>query len=201
MHEWRLDHDFNDILKSSQNSLRRLKQSKILLTGCTGFIGAWILNSLNEACLKYKIKISLYILTRNKTNNDIKNIFISTLSDDLDLNVIVDDITQFKVGIDFDYVIHGAVDASADLNSNNPNKMYETIVDGTSNLLKVLSYSKNIKKILHLSSGAVYGKLFYNKPVLESSFTDEPILDDFAAYAESKRISEHLINSFAKKII
>ena len=142
MHEWRLDHDFNDILKSSQNSLRRLKQSKILLTGCTGFIGAWILNSLNEACLKYKIKISLYILTRNKTNNDIKNIFISTLSDDLDLNVIVDDITQFKVGIDFDYVIHGAVDASADLNSNNPNKMYETIVDGTSNLLKVLSYSK-----------------------------------------------------------
>ena len=32
MHEWRLDHDFNDILKSSQNSLRRLKQSKILLT-------------------------------------------------------------------------------------------------------------------------------------------------------------------------
>ena len=199
MYRWQLDHDFNDILKLSKNSLRKLKQSKILLTGCTGFVGAWILNSLNEACLKYKLKISLYVLTRNKTKNDIKNIFISNLSEDLDLQVIIDDITQFKVDIDFDYVIHGAVDASADLNSNNPNKMFDTIVDGTTHLLKVLSYSNSIKKILHLSSGAVYGKHIYNEPVQESSFTDDPIYDNFATYAESKRISENLINSFTKK--
>ena len=199
MYEWQLDHDFNDILKSSKNSLRKLEQSKILLTGCTGFVGAWILNSLNEACLKYNIKISLYILTRNKTKNDIKNIFISGLSDDLDLQVIVDDIRQFKVDVSFDYVIHGAVDASADLNSDNPNKMFDTIVSGTSNLLKVLSYSSNIKKILHLSTGAVYGMQTYNEPLLESSFSNEPILDNFSTYAESKRISESLINSFTQQ--
>ncbi len=197
MHRWKLEDDLYDIMDSSLDSLKILDNSQILLTGCTGFIGIWLLNTLNEACIKNNINIKIFLVSRNKHIKEISSILVSELTCNLKIKIITSDIRNFETYESFDYVIHGAVDTSVELNNNEPDEMHSTIMDGTKNLLKQLRHSKSLQKILHLSSGAVYGKTTSDEPLKEILFLDEPIKGKLATYAESKRLSESLINTFS----
>jgi len=189
--------DFKNIMSSCNDIFKELNNSHIFLTGGTGFIGVWLLKSIVYANKNMNLNIKVTILTRNIRS------FVNKFPDlgsYCNFKFIEGDIVDFEYpNIKYDYIIHGATDASAELNEKHPDKMFSTIVDGTSHILK-MSKKIKVKKFLYMSSGAVYG----NQPVSmnkieESWFGSVNFIDTKSAYAEGKRSAEMLCSIYNKK--
>ena len=194
---YNLTSDFEHITSSCDHIFQELNNSHIFLTGGTGFIGTWILESIKHANVNMNLNIKVSILTRDS------KLFKTKLPDlgNYDKYDFVDgDIVNFKYPEKkYDYIIHGATDASAELNEKHPDKMFSTIVDGTNHILK-MSKKIKVKKFLYMSSGAVYGNQPVNMSKIEESwFGSVNFVDTKSAYAEGKRSAEMLCSIYNKK--
>ena len=194
---WEIENDFRYILDEGDRCLNHLNNKHILLTGCTGFIGKWlILTLLTFIKNNQKIDIYLDIVTRNK-----KKLLANSIIDFNYpfINIIETDIRKITLNKSYDYVVHGATSASAQLNENNPVEMFSVIIDGTKRLLEELVKQKFSGKVMNLSSGAVYGLQSKIKNVKELDMTGPDIINPINAYAEAKRASESLFSLFKKQ--
>jgi dTDP-glucose 4,6-dehydratase len=99
----------------------------------------------------------------------------------------------------FTHIIHGATEASAELNEHDPLLMYSTIVEGTQRILEVARQIPTAR-LLFLSSGAVYGAQPWDMERVGEDFLGGP--DPTVArnaYGEAKRASEMLCAIFHKQ--
>lgn len=124
----------------------------ILVTGGTGFIGINLVKKLFET----NSKIKIYVLSRKKKliieTGDYKNLS--------KINFLKGDIATFRSKIKFDEIYHCAFDTSTDEDFLPYSS--KTILDGVINISKICQYS-NSKKLIFLSSGAVYGNYIKTK--------------------------------------
>lgn len=169
--------------------LDKFKDKTIFITGGTGFIGKWFLeyfswlNDNKNACME------IIVLSRNPSKfisdfpHFARNYIIYYTGD-------VIDFCSFDRHVD--YIIHAATDSDAETNKNFPLKMVDTAVLGTRRILD-FAVEKNVKCLLYLSSGAVYGTPPENELYFEESSLGAPdVLDSSSAYGESKRMAELL---------
>jgi len=99
----------------------------------------------------------------------------------------------------FDYVIHAATEASAALNERAPEEMLSVCIDGTRRLLD-FAVRCRARKVLLTSSGAVYGKQPATMRHVSEEYLGGPDpLNVSSAYAEGKRLSEHLCSLCAQR--
>jgi len=189
--------DIEDIVKRCENIWLLLSNSTIYITGGTGFIGTWILESLYSANITYNLNIKAVILTRNINTFREK---APHLVDYTNFTFEVGDIRYFKSkAVGCDYIIHAATDASAELNEKNPKLMYETILEGTKNILE-FAVDMKIKKILFLSSGAIYGQQPWEMTHISESWNGSLDCKDVKnTYAEAKRAAELLCSIYIKQ--
>ncbi len=187
--------DLENIINTVDEDICQLKNANIFITGGTGFIGKWIIESIIYANDLKNIKIKISILTRN--SKLFKDNF-PHIGNNACITFIDGDIQNFTYpSTSFDYIIHAATEASAKLNIENPLLMADVIINGTRRLLDFAIFSQ-AKRVLFLSSGAVYGK----QPNTLSNFTEYYIgapdpLASGSAYAESKRMAEFLCATYA----
>jgi nucleoside-diphosphate-sugar epimerase len=120
---------------------------KILITGGTGYFGKSILAYLGDNNLDIE---EVYILSRNpkKLANDfnLKNFSfkITLVAHDIERPIVFDKYV--------DFVIHAAT--TVGLQDSLETK--KVVIDGTENVLKYC-VRKNIRRLLYISSGAIYG--------------------------------------------
>lgn len=183
-----LQTDFEFIYQSSSESLPLLRGKKLLLTGGTGFFGKWILGFLNYANRVHDLQLEIHVLSRNPDR------FLEhfpQFKHEL-LHFIKGDIRTFSFEKAVDFVIHAATEASAKLNEERPSEMFDVIVQGTKQLLKVCE-TVGVGRILITSSGAVYGKQSSEITHQNDESLSAPDIHSVAnAYAEGKRVSELL---------
>ena len=148
----------------------KLRNKKIFLSGGTGFFGKSILDYLNQV---EEWRGSLYILSRNpdkfcKNNPELTNL--------PRLNFVQGDIRDFDYSTlpDFDYVVHAATEANSKLNAEKPDEMYSVIVDGTKHILKMCA-RKKVRRLLYVSSGAVYGVQPPDMPNIAEDYPCRPV--------------------------
>ena len=194
---WTLERDLRNIIDSCDHELRNLSNANIFITGGTGFIGRWILESIQYSNSILKTSIQATILTRSidkfKSN-------APHLAHDEAFTFIEGEVSSFfSADEKYSHLIHAATDASAELNENNPLKMFDTVVLGTRNILEFAVKSK-ISRVLYLSSGAVYGQQVLGVDYVQESSTGAPnCIDPKNAYAEGKRASEMLCAIYGKQ--
>ena len=105
---------------------------------------------------------------------------------------------EFPAG-HFSHVIHAATAASAALNASAPLIMVDTIVSGTRRTLDFARHC-GAKKFLLTSSGAVYGRQPPDMLHVPEEYCGGPDpLDPASAYAEGKRLAEHLCCQYARR--
>lgn len=168
--------------------LSDFKGKRIFISGATGFIGKWMLESLLYLNDEFTLNMSLVLLSRNpdQFKNSYPHLAIHPI-----VKWVKGDVRNFEFPEgDTDIIIHGATEANAKMNVEQPLEMVDVIYMGTKRILEYAEYSK-AKKFLLLSSGAVYGK----QPDTIEGFTEnfEGAVDPLkvgAAYAEAKRLSE-----------
>lgn len=159
-------------------------RSRIFLTGGTGFFGKWLLHSFLVMQRNASCSGTITVLSRAPEEFLKKN---PCFADCGGLNFIEGDIRTFDFSSlpTFDYVIHGATAASARLEREHPDEMFSVIADGTRHLLDFVR-RRGVRRLLFISSGAVYGPQPPAVSFLPETFEGEPS----TAYGKGKKLSE-----------
>ena len=197
MLDWSLERDVEFVVDSVGETWTSFKDAKIFITGGTGFIGCWLLESLLVANQRLNLGVRVTVLTRNIEAFRSKAHHLAEYSA---FSFVSGNVQDFESPVgDFTHVIHAATDASADLNENNPKQMFDTIIQGTRRVLD-FAQEKKVARVLFLSSGAIYGQQPWElENVPEESTTAPSCNDPKAAYAEGKRAAEMMCAIYAKQ--
>jgi dTDP-glucose 4,6-dehydratase len=161
----------------------------LLLTGGTGFYGGWLLETLTAA-VDRGLDSQVTVLTRDPAA------FLRArprLAGHPAVTLLGGDVLTLSLPTArFTHVIHAATAASAKLNSEQPQLMFNTIVEGTRRALEVARAS-GATRFLLASSGAVYGRQPPGITHLDETFQGTPVPGDpGSAYGEGKRAAEAL---------
>ena len=180
--------DLGEINETSRNDLEHLVNSNVVITGASGFIGTWLTLSWASARQKYKGKGKLLLTSRSPDAVWEKALKIDSKCP---VQRIAADIKNFTIPDEFyyGYIIHAATPASASLNSDDPYKMYNIIIEGQERILA--EALKASSRLLFLSSGAVYGKQPLDLEKLSEEFSfDKNDGGKISAYHDGKRAAE-----------
>lgn len=182
--------DLESILALARHDLATLDGARIFMTGGTGFIGTWLLETFHQAIKQGDLSLEIVILTRDPQRFSKK---APHLAANPHFHFHAGDIFSFEPPDgDFTHVIHGATDASAALNANDPRLMFDTILTGTRRALD-LACAKNAQRFLHMSSGAVYGRQPWDMVHVAEDYRGAPdCTAPVNSYGEAKRAAEML---------
>lgn len=195
--QWSLEKDLEFILNATEEVFLSLKGARIFLTGGTGFIGCWLLESLRYANMRLNLDLEVTVLTRDITAFQLKAPHLAGYEA---FKFMQGEVATFSSPEgNFSHVIHAATDASADLNANNPIRMFDTVVEGTRRVLD-FAVEKKPSRMLYLSSGAVYGQQPWEMERVSEEWMGAPsCVDPKAAYAEGKRAAEMMCAIYGKQ--
>jgi dTDP-glucose 4,6-dehydratase len=188
--------DLDFILLNTSFFWDELRNSKIFITGGTGFFGSWLLETFVYANEFLKLNSRAVVLTRNSQKFSKKMPHIANHSS---IELIEGDVVNFEYPEGrFSHIFHAATETNAQINNVEPFKMFNTIVEGTMHVLEFSKYS-NANKLLYISSGAVYGAQPSDILNVQETFLGAPDnLDPKCLYGESKRMAELLCATWAK---
>lgn len=171
-----------------------LKNSRIFLTGGTGFFGKTLVGSYAHANEQLGLNAEMLVLTRDiesvKTNQP-------SLYHTPGVTWVEGDIQSFEFP---DGQITHIIHAASELNSANPKApldLLTTTYKGAQRIIK-LGGEKKSKSILYTSSGAVYGTNYHRPSIAENHGVYHRELTPNNTYAEAKRHTEMLFAAFAK---
>ena len=171
----------------------------VLVTGATGLIGSNLIDKL----MSMK-NVNVIALARNREK---LNISFSEYMNNKNFNVLVQDIcTPINIpdGVYIDYIFHAAGAMTGEIINNRPLEVIDANLTGTRNCLELLNEQmKNGYKgrLLLFSSVTVYGNNSDTDKIVTEKDTDVAgVLDiPYAAYAETKRMSEVLALSYFRQ--
>lgn len=192
-----LSQDLDHILEHTKALWEDLRERKVFITGGTGFFGKWLLESFVWANDQLKLDAQMLVLSRNPES--FKAMY-PHLAEASCIRFHQGDVRNFEFPRErFDFIIHAATDASAQLNIENPLLMVDTIVDGTRRTLEFARHC-GTKRTLLISSGAVYGKQPPDLSHVPEDYSGAPdSLQPASAYGEVKRLAELLCSIYQKE--
>lgn len=171
-----------------------LRGARLCLTGCTGFVGAWLLAALEWGTTEFELGLEAVALTRDPAQVGHRLPWVTALPW---LRLRRGDVRSFHVGDErFTHVIVGATSADAALTASEPLTTLDIALTGCLRTLDVSRHSG--ARTLLLSSGAVYGPLPASLERVPEDFLGmSDCLTPTGAYAEAKRASEAMVSAAA----
>lgn len=175
--------------------LQFLYGKSVLITGATGMIGSALIDLLLRNNEKQSSHIHIYALGRNyeKAAKRFNKYWSSK-----DFSFIQHDVVEkFPEDMFCDYIIHAASNAYPGVFAVDPVGTMAANFIGMYNILK-LGRSTQVKRILYISSGEIYGDTTKNK----KGESDYGYIDDMqvrSCYPISKRAAETLCVAFSKQ--
>jgi nucleoside-diphosphate-sugar epimerase len=191
-----LARDLDEVLASTAEVFEELRGRQIFITGATGFFGCWLVETFVWANAHLQLSAKATILTRSPERFRQKVPHLA----DAGINIVQGDVRNFTFPEgEFSHIIHAATESSVDLNTQHPQVMFDTTVEGTRHCLDFAEHC-GAGKFLLTSSGAVYGKQPAQISHLSEDFGGGPDpADPNSAYGEGKRAAELLCVLAAKK--
>ena len=186
-----LKEDIEKILKSDLK-WENFKGTNVLITGASGMIGSYILNTLVTLNNTRDYGMNIYALVRNpaKIPDEIRTQI------GIILQSVVDPIVT---DVKFDYVIHTASPASPLIMRNDPVGTIAANTIGTFNTLNVAKQGSK-KGYLYISSREIYGQPYENQEVFsEDTYGLVDPLNVRSCYPEGKKAAETMCVCFKEQ--
>ena len=187
-----INQDLERVIPLLGNSLDKLNNQSILVTGSAGFLGTWIIQLVNFLNINYKKDIKLFALDRDFFN------FKKNHPDLIKVNniqLIESDVrSTINLSNDIDYILHAASTPDRRAHSSGLLDTMTSIANGTSSILSLSSGLPKLKMFVNISASAIYDQST-NEPIDESS-PGKPLTQNISyAHAEAKRFAEMLCNA------
>ena len=167
----------------------RLRGQRLLLTGGTGFIGKWLLATFLHANQRLDLAARVVVLSRRP------EAFLDEfpeLRGAAGIEWLTGDVRSLapEAAGECGFAIHAATDVVA---TSTPADILDTCTAGTRRVLDAMSPGTAPRRLLLLSSGAVYGRTPPELGAIPEDWTGAPDpLAPASAYGEGKRVSELL---------
>ena len=148
--------DLNYIIQNQSVPWHNFKKSKILIYGGTGFIGSWLTSALTHANVELSLDIEVTIVTRNeqaaRTRCQPVGLYgIKFIEHDFAKKELYD-------ALQADFIFHAATSTRASTGSTDPANLFDASVNAALHAIQCKSPKFEIPMVIHLSSGAVYGR-------------------------------------------
>lgn len=183
------DADLQHVLRVVGPHWQGLRGRRVLLTGGTGFIGKWLVAAFLAANREFKLGSQLLVLSRDP------QAFVRAfprMEEAEGISWVRGDVRSVDIGqlAESELCIHAATDVVA---AASPSETLETCIGGTRRILEAISRGSGIRRMLLLSSGAVYGRTPPALAQIPEDWMGAPDpLSLASAYGEGKRVSELL---------
>jgi len=188
-----LTSDLDELLDVAGDDLRCFADSRILITGGTGFLGTWLLASIAHANRRLGTRIAPMVITRDPERARTR---LAALTEGTELSYIRADLTESNAAaptaldaITCDAIIHAGASTDAHLNANRPEASFAQNVTSTQRVIDIAERQGAIP-LLFFSTGAVLGPSPQSGRLAESDLGGPDTLEPLSAYAESKRVGE-----------
>ena len=182
--------DLDHVLARTPRVWDQLRGERLFITGGTGFVGCWLLESFVWACDRLDLGASAAVLTRDPEAFRRK---APHLASHPAISLHRGDVRTFHdLPAGFSTVIHAATPSGSRLHEDDPAEMLDIVVGGTRRTLD-FAVVCGARRFLLTSSGAVYGRQPAGVSHLSEDFGGAPDLSDpCSAYGEGKRAAELL---------
>lgn len=176
-------------------SLAKIRGSCILITGGTGFMGTWLAEMVAFLNDSHDFNTELVLLSKYP------QAFIAKaphLAKREDIRLMECDIRNLKeLPKEINYVIHAAGTPDNRLHASDPIRTMETITKGTEAILNASVGLQEMKKLLNISSGLVYGQQPLGQEAIPENSGGGPDCGSIVSvYAEAKRFAETMCSAY-----
>ena len=187
--------DLDLVLSLTPSFWSRYQGARLFITGGTGFIGNWLVQTVQRANDVLGSRIELIVLSRDpqRIQNSHPRVFSRP-----DIQLIGGDITSFtEPEGPLDLCIHAATDVAIAPQGQEALRLFDSIVTGTRRVLDIAQH-KGVSRILLASSGAVYGIQPPDLLNIPENYAGAPSPQQLSAgYGHGKRAAEWLSCAYA----
>jgi dTDP-glucose 4,6-dehydratase len=182
--------DLDHVLAHTGDLWEELRGCRVFVTGGTGFVGRWLLESLLWANERRGLGVRVVVLTR-----DPKGFSVSApaLTAHPAIALLAGDMRSFTFPDgQVDYVVHAATETVGIPGTYDPVHKFNADVEGTRRVV-ALARERGARRLLFTSSGAVYGPQPPEVALVSEEYPGAPDpTDPWTAYGQAKRVSEFL---------
>ncbi len=190
--------DLEEVASQLAGKWESLRGARILLTGATGFVGRWLVETFSFANALHHLDGAVTAVSRDPESFLEKEPHLREIPRLLwikaDLEAEDSDVSVFSER--FDLAIHAAGPSARALASGGPEGVSRA-VEGTRRALDI-AVRAGARRFLYLSSGAVYGRR-PTAPVSEGFAEALDRSDSASAYAQTKTRCEELCSGYAQR--
>jgi nucleoside-diphosphate-sugar epimerase len=174
-----------------------LAGARLFVTGGTGFVGCWLLESILWADARFALDVQVTVLTRSP---DAFRRRAPHLAGSPRVQLHEGDVRDFTwPGGRYSHVVHAATETNTDLSHPDALTLYSASADGTRHVLE-FARASGVEDMLLVSSGAVYGRQPTDLPRIAEDYAGAAsCLDVGAGYGNGKRAAEFLSIAYQQR--
>ncbi|GFO70138.1 dTDP-glucose 4,6-dehydratase [Geomonas limicola] len=183
--------DCAEVLASQVERLAPLKNQLVYVTGGTGFVGTWLAEMVSYLNDDHGFGTRLILAARDLDAFRAKAPHLAARAD---LELVSQDVRYLReLPEGVNYLVHAAATPDNRQHASDPIGSMETITRGTANLLDAAMKLPDLKKILNLSSGQIYGRQRIDEARIPETRPGTLSCDSImSVYPEAKRYAETL---------
>jgi dTDP-glucose 4,6-dehydratase len=180
--------DLGDVLGAVGPLWEDLRGGRLFVTGGTGFVGSWLLESFVRAHDALGLAARAVVLTRDANAFRLR---APHLADHPALGLLTGDVRSFVFPEGpITHILHAASPLPGAPRAAEAAETRDVIVAGTRRALE-LAAARGVRRFLFISSGAVYGRQPCELALVPEDYPGEPDPADIrAAYGDGKRAAE-----------
>lgn len=182
-----------DIIRKGISNWNMYRNATVMVTGATGRLGRFILETLVDVDLKYNLNLRVVGLARN--HEKAVSVF-GELLEFPNVSFLYQDVnTPINYDGNVDYIFHTAGPAAPlDFKTSAVNVLWAH-VNGTHNVLE-FAVNHNTKKVFYISTVEIYGTWESDAKIKEEDMGPLHNLNSRACYPEGKRLCETMLASY-----